>query len=79
MKLSSIPLLAVKKKNLQPQIILIFLSLLIPAEVYVLCFFFFFQKANTPSVSRIKLYAEAWILPLTYTEHIACDVQDCMG
>lgn len=41
---SSIPLPAVKK-NPQPQIILIFLSLLIPAEVIYI--FFSFLKANT--------------------------------
>lgn len=79
MKLSSIPLLAVKKKkSTATDYFDIFVT---PHPSWGLCFMFcfFFQKANTPSVSRIKLYAEAWILPLTYTEHIACDVQDCMG
>lgn len=55
------------KKNPQPKIILIFLSLLIPAEVYS-CFLFVFLKANTKYIQD-QMYAEAWILPLTYTEH----------
>ena len=51
-----------KKKNPQPQIISLFLSLLIPAEVI---YIFFFLKANIKHIQdqtvRWNLNAELWL------------------
>lgn len=51
-----------KKKNPQPQTISLFLSLLIPAEV-IYIFFFWRQISST---FRIKLYVETWMLNSDY-------------